>query len=58
MLQTKKTLLKYKDALEKSNSFLTQDIIKYCNGARCTFFDYDCSNDCKFKEGQLLTRKI
>ena len=30
----------------------------YNNGARCTFPDYDCPRDCKFKEGKVLKRKI
>lgn len=58
MMQTKETLLKYKDTLEKSNHYLKDDIKLYCNGARCTFPDYKCLNDCKFKEGKTLTRKI
>lgn len=58
MLQTRKTLLKYKAALENSNSPLARDIEKYTHGARCTFPDYDCALDCKFKEGKILTRKI
>ena len=58
MQQTKVTLLKYKDELEKNNHELAKDIKKYCNGARCTFPDYMCTNDCKFKEGKLLIRKI
>lgn len=58
MLQTRETLLKYKDALNKSNNPLAQDIEKYTRGARCTFPDYDCASDCKFKEGKILTRKI
>lgn len=31
---------------------------KYTKGARCTFPDYDCPRDCKFKEGKTLVRKI
>ncbi len=58
MLQTRETLLKYKKALQKSHSPLAQDIEKYSHGARCTFPDFDCSADCKFKEGKTLTRKI
>jgi len=58
MQQTRETLLKYKKALEDSNSHLAQDIKKYSHGARCTFSDFDCSSDCKFKEGKILTRKI
>lgn len=58
MLQTKETLLKYKKALEEIKSPLAQDIEKYSKGARCTFFDFDCPRDCKFKEGKTLVRKI
>lgn len=58
MLQTKQTLLKYKKALEEKNSPLAKDIEKYSHGARCTFPDFDCNNDCKFIEGKNLTRKI
>lgn len=58
MLQTRETLLKYKNALEKSNSPLAQDIIVYSHGARCTFPDFNCPSDCKFKEGKTLRRKI
>lgn len=58
MMQTKETLLKYKKALEESNSPLAQDIEKYCHGARCTFPDFHCSSDCKFREGKILIRKI
>lgn len=58
MLQTKKTLLKYKKALEESNNPLALDIEKYSHGARCTFPDFTCLSDCKFKEGKILTRKI
>ncbi|MGN1379269.1 MAG: FAD-dependent thymidylate synthase [Bacilli bacterium] len=58
MLQTRETLLKYKNALEKSNSPLALDIEKYSHGARCTFPDFNCSSDCKFKEGKTLVRKI
>ena len=58
MLQTKETLLKYKKALEEANDPLALDIEKYSHGARCTFPDFDCANDCKFKAGKTLTRKI
>ena len=58
MAQTRATLLKYKDALEASNHPLAKDIEKYSRGARCTFPDYTCAKDCKFKEGKLLDRKI
>lgn len=58
MLQTRETLLKYKEELEKRNSSLAQDIKNYCNGARCTFKDFECTADCKNKEGKTLTRRI
>lgn len=58
MLQTKKTLEKYKENLEKKNHRLAKDIIKYSKGARCTFCDFTCSQDCNFKEGKTLKRKI
>lgn len=58
MMQTKATLLKYKKALEESNHPLASDIVLYSKGARCTFPDYSCANDCKFKEGKRLIRKI
>ncbi len=58
MLQTKETLLKYKKVLEESNSPLAIDIEKYSHGARCTFPDFTCASNCKFAEGQKLTRRI
>lgn len=58
MQQERKTLLKYKDALELMNHPLFKDILKYSNGARCTFPDFTCSKDCKFKEGKTLRRII
>lgn len=58
MMQTRDTLLKYKKALEEANSPLANDIKKYSRGARCTFPDFDCSSDCKFSEGKILSRQI
>ena len=58
MMQTRKTLLEYKKALEGRNSPLASDIVKYSHGARCTFSDFECSKDCKFLEGKKLIRKI
>ena len=58
MIQTQNTLIKYKQALEKINHPLAKDIEKYSHGARCTFPDFNCTQDCLFKEGKLLTRKI
>jgi len=58
MYQTRDTLLKYKEGLEKNNNPLKDDITKYTKGARCTFHDFNCTADCHFKEGKILTRKI
>lgn len=58
MIQTRDTLVKYKKALENSNNPLAGDIVKYTHGARCTFPDFTCSEDCKFSEGKRLIRKI
>ena len=58
MLQTKRTLEEYKRELETKNHPLAKDIEKYSHGARCTFPDFTCSQDCKFIEGKKLTRKI
>ena len=58
MLQTRKTLFHYQKKLEEKNHPLAQDILKYSHGARCTFPDFYCSSDCKFKAGKTLTRKI
>lgn len=56
--QTRETLLKYKEALENSDSPLAGDIKKRTNGARCTFPDFKCSSCCNFSEGIQLVRKI
>lgn len=58
MKQTKETLQKYKEQLEKNHHPLKDEIEKYSKGARCTFPDYDCPNDCHFNEGKSLIRKI
>lgn len=58
MLQTRETLLKYKKALEEANHPLAKDIEKYSHGARCTFPDFVCTEDCHFSEGKRLIRKI
>ena len=58
MKTTRNTLMNYKNALEEMNHPLALEIQKYSKGARCTFPDYTCSNDCKFKDGKILTRKI
>ena len=48
----------YRKELEKSNNPLALDIEKYSHGARCTFSDFCCAEDCKIKEGKTLIRKI
>lgn len=58
MEQTKFTLQKYKALLEFDHHPLAKDIAKYTKGARCTFPDFECSQDCKFGEGKRLVRKI
>ncbi len=58
MRQTRETLIKYKNYLESHNNPLADDIIKYTHGARCTFPDFTCTEDCKFQEGKRLIRKI
>lgn len=57
MKATRDTLLKYKDALEKNDNYLKDDIKKYVKGARCTF-GYNCTKKCNFKEGITLEREI
>ena len=58
MQQTRENLLKYKKALEDSDNPLAIDIEKYSHGARCTFPDFVCNNDCQFAEGKRLVRRI
>lgn len=58
MMQTKDTLTKYKEFLEKNDHYLKDDIKKYTKGARCTFNDFTCSSDCMNKSGKILQRKI
>ena len=58
MYQTKKTLMKYKKALEESNHYLAEDMVKYTKGSKCTFPGYVCTEPCNFKEGIKGTRKI
>ena len=56
--QEKNTLLKYRSELAKRGSPLAKKLDAYNHGARCTFPDYECHQDCKFKEGKMLVRKI
>lgn len=58
MLQTRETLLRYRDALKEKYHYFAEDIEKYTKGARCTFGDFKCTEDCHFKEGKTLIRKI
>lgn len=58
MRQTENTLLKYYDTLIKSNHPLESDIVNYIRGARCTFPDFVCTENCHFNDGKKLVRKI
>lgn len=58
MNKTKEILHNYSDYLNETNNPLAKDIKKYLKGARCTFKDFVCTSDCKFKAGKLLDRKI
>lgn len=58
MLQTKNTLNEYYNALVSKKSDLANDMKKYTYGARCTFPDFKCCEQCKFKEGINLSRKV
>ena len=59
---TKQTLNRYVEALSKSTSVndkkIYEELLKYTHGARCTFPGFICTEQCKFKEGMQLTRKI
>ena len=62
---TKDTLYKYIDQIKKrielkkyiSDEYILNELLKYNNGARCTF-GFNCPNKCEFKEGITLERKI
>lgn len=54
--QAKRTLSDYQR--KTINNRIAKDIVKYTKGARCTFSDFKCTADCKFKEGKTLTRRI
>ena len=56
MQQTRDTLKKYQE--ETTSIKVKADISKYTRGARCTFRDFECSQDCKFNEGKTMTRRI
>ena len=58
MQQTTKTRNQMYNALVEQGSPLAEDLAQYCNGARCTFPGYVCTQPCKFAEGVQLTRKI
>ncbi|MBR1413157.1 MAG: FAD-dependent thymidylate synthase [Bacilli bacterium] len=58
MNQTRDTMMKYRDYTEAEHNPLYQELEKYSHGARCTFPDYKCSNDCHNLEGKKLTRRI
>ncbi|MCH5166575.1 MAG: FAD-dependent thymidylate synthase [Erysipelotrichales bacterium] len=59
---TKETLAKYIKAVSESPSEndrkIYEQLLRYNNGARCTFPGFVCPKPCKFKEGVELRRKI
>ncbi len=63
VMQTTKIVLdKYINELSKSSSLkdkkIYEEFLPYIHGARCTFPQFQCTSDCKFKEGKMLIRKI
>ncbi|MBR4618507.1 MAG: FAD-dependent thymidylate synthase [Bacilli bacterium] len=58
MRQTRKTLEDYYNNLSEQASITKEDITPYMKGARCSFPDFKCREDCGFKEGKILVRKI
>lgn len=58
MKQTLLTMHQYNQGLIESNNDLADDIKNYMHGARCTFPDFDCTQQCHFDEGVTLQRKI
>lgn len=59
---TRDILIKYRDTLAMSQSAndkkIYEELLKYTHGARCTFPGFICPQDCHFKEGKTLTRRI
>ena len=59
---TRDVLTKYLDALKGSkgmaNDIIYEELLKYSHGAPCTFPGVVCPNDCGFKDGKRLIRKI
>ena len=58
MRQTRDTMMKYRIDTAAEHNPLYRELDKYCHGARCTFPDYKCSEDCHNLEGKKLTRRI
>ena len=58
MLQTKETLMAYKNALDEFYNPLADNIKNYFNEAMCRFSYFNCLSDVNFKNGKSLTRKI
>jgi len=56
--KTKDILTSYQKYLEEHDDPLKKDILNYTKGARCTFPEFKCSEDCHFREGKTLIRKI
>lgn len=56
--KTNDILNAYQNELAKANHPRAEELATYQKGARCTFNDYKCTNNCKFKEGINETRQI
>jgi len=59
---TKETLNRYVNALSTSTSpsdkRIYEELLQYTHGARCTFPGFVCTEQCDFKPGKMLYRKI
>lgn len=58
MKQTRETLIKYMNYLERENNPLKDEIVKYSYGPRCTFLDYTCKENCGFSRARNLNRRV
>ena len=56
--QTKDILNKYIETVKVTDQDLYNDMLPYSHGARCTFPDFECTEQCNFKEGINLKRRI
>jgi len=53
MVQTKKTMDKYVEAVKESNPAVYEDILPYSKGTKCTFPGFKCKEPCNFKTKSL-----